>query len=195
MIRHPISAPICRLLAITLFVLVNAIPLTAGAHGPEGDHAHAPSATGEPLSGQPAIEAHTEMFELVGTLTADELSVMVDRYATNEPVLDGTLEVEFGGIKAQGKLHADAGDYAFTDAALLRALRSPGAHPLVFTLIAGQDSDLIEGTLNVVADEHEHAPRLPGSLWMWIGLLGLAGVAAVVIWRLRRRNILQKDKA
>ena len=69
-------------------------------------------------------------------LTADELSVLIDRYATYEPVLDA--EVESSGMRVSAKVHADNGDYAVADAAILKALRAPREHALVITLAAGR---------------------------------------------------------
>ncbi|WP_455282428.1 hypothetical protein [Cupriavidus necator] len=184
-----------RQLFLTLLLsLVCAAHAAPGAHGPNGEHLDAPASTGAAANAQPIIEANTEAFELVGTLAADELSVMVDRYVTNEPVLNGTLEVEFNGIKAQGKLHADLGDYSFTDEKLLKALRQPGNHALVFTLVAGNESDLIEGNLKVAADGHAHG--LLGAFWQarwpWVVLL-VAAVLAAAAWGMRRRNIQKKN--
>ncbi|SOZ38778.1 hypothetical protein [Cupriavidus neocaledonicus] len=178
-----------RQLFLTLFLsLALAGPAAhagPGAHGPNGEHLDAPSASGAAAHAQPTIEAQTEAFELVGTLATDEFSVMVDRYVTNEPVLDGTLELEFNGIKARGKLHADAGDYAFTDDKLLQALRRPGQHALVFTLVTGNESDLIEGTLNVAADEHDRGLAWWQARWPWLVLL--AAVVAAAVWGVKRR--------
>lgn len=67
-----------------------------------------------------------ELFSWSPTLHAGELSVLVDRFSTNEPVLDAALEVESGGIKAKAGFRADQGDYAFDDPKLLALLRSPG---------------------------------------------------------------------
>lgn len=182
-----------RQLFLTLLLsLACAAHAAPGAHGPNGEHLDAPASTSAAAYAQPVIEANTESFELVGTLAADELSVMVDRYVTNEPVLNGTLEVEFNGIKAQGKLHADFGDYSFTDEKLLKALRQPGNHALVFTLVAGNESDLIEGSLNVAADGHAHGlGALWQARWPWIVLL-VAVVLAAAAWGVRRRNIQKK---
>ncbi|CAG9167218.1 hypothetical protein CURE108131_04095 [Cupriavidus respiraculi] len=181
--RHALAA----MPVLVLIVVVAMLAGTVYAHGPEGDHDHAAADAAAAQGQQPVIEAHTEMFELVGTLAAGELSVMVDRYATNDPVTEGTLEVEFNGIRASGKLHADAGDFAFTDEALLRALREPGTHPLVFTLVAGGDSDLMEGTLQVAADAHAQERWLHGSRWLWVGLLVLAIAVLVSVPALARR--------
>jgi hypothetical protein len=157
-----------------------------GAHGPNGEHLDetAPMAGG---TAAPRIETFTESFELVGQLSGGELSVLIDRYETNAPVLNGQLEVEYQGLKAPAKFHADLGDYAIDDPKLLAAISKPGAHPLLFTLIAGEESDLLEGTLvvgPVHSDEHEHEDA---GLWLWV--IGAAIVAAMLaaIALLRRR--------
>jgi hypothetical protein len=78
------------------------------------------------------------------------------------------LEVESGGAQGRGRFRAEQGDYAVTDAALLKALAAPGEHGLVFTLVAGAESDLLDGTLAGAAgpaplpqpkDDHGHAAR------------------------------------
>ena len=56
---------------------------------------------------------------------------MLDRFETNAPVLDARLEVESGGRKAQARFHADQGDYAVDDPALIGLLSTPGEHALV----------------------------------------------------------------
>ncbi len=178
-------------LTTLLLSLACSVYAAPGAHGPSGEHLDTPSPSGSATHAQPTIEAHTETFELVGTLVADELSVLVDRYETNEPVVNGALEVEFNGLKAQGKLHADFGDYSFTDEKLLKALQQPGAHSLVFTLVAGNDTDLIEGTLNVAGDLHAHGRwdfLRSRRLWAALFLIVAITVIAAALWRLRRRN-------
>ena len=82
--------------------------------------------------------------------------ILIDGYETNEPVLNGNLEVEFNGIKATAKFHADHGDYVVDDANLLKALAKPGKHALLFTFSAGKDNDLLEGTLDVSAHDGTH---------------------------------------
>ncbi|AZG17160.1 hypothetical protein [Cupriavidus pauculus] len=159
-----------------------------GAHGPNGEHLDAPAAGVPAGAARPGIEASTEGFELVGTLHADEFSVLVDRYDTNEPVTTGTLEVELGPIKAQARLHADIGDFSFADPKLLAALRQPGEHVLVFTLVTGHDTDLIEGALRTPPDTDARGQWHAGKLAAAV-LAGLAVLAAAVTaWRLRRRR-------
>lgn len=166
-----------------------------GAHGPGGEHLDSPNASAGTASARPGLEARSEAFELVATLHASELSILIDRYATNEPVLGATLEVESAGVKAQAKFHADHGDYAIDDAALLALLRKPGEHALVFTLMAGADSDLLDGTLRVAApaaaggyaDDHAHGSHAwEIAAWAAGGVVLAGGV--LVLMRRRRRG-------
>ena len=160
-----------------------------GAHGPNGEHLDAPAAAAGAVL--PRIETFTEAFELVGQLTKGELSIMIDRYETNEPVLNGELEVQYKHLKAKATFHADMGDYAVDDPALLAALSKPGAHPLLFTLVAGEESDLLEGTLQVAqaAEEmdhdHGHSPWWP---WLLAAVAAAVLIAALVAVRRKRQR-------
>ncbi|AXA93258.1 hypothetical protein [Massilia sp. YMA4] len=168
------------LLALATVLPAHAAP---GAHGPNGEHLDGPAATTD-AGTVPRIETFSELFELVGHLSGGELSVLIDRYDTNAPVLGGTLEVEYGKLKARATFHADVGDYAIDDAQLLQALSKPGKHALLFTFTAGGESDLLEGTLDVpavAAHEHGHDQR-----WWWLAALPIVGIPAAMVLRARR---------
>lgn len=170
-----------KFLAVLLMALALAGPACAspGAHGPNGEHLDG-EAHAEVAGGAPRMETFTELFELVGQLAGGEFSVMIDRYDSNEPVLNGKLEVQYKNIKALAKFHPDMGDYAIDDPALIAALSAPGKHALLFTFIAGDDSDLLEGTLEVAAhaddDAHAHRPW-----WHWLAGAAALALAAVMI--------------
>jgi hypothetical protein len=194
--RHPFAA------AAMAAALLLALPAQAGpgAHGPNGEHLDGETHSHAVPSSAPRLETHSEDFELVGTLAGGELSLLIDRYESNEPVLGATVEVEFEGHRAQARFHADHGDYAVADEAFLKALSAPGEHALIFTITAGAQADLLDGVLAVsaqaVADGHEHAAaaaddhgqgstaRLP---WLAGGLAAL-GALAGGSWLLRRRG-------
>lgn len=145
-----------------LVLLLSAAPAVAapGAHGPNGEHLDAPTQAGASRGSVPGFEARSDTFELVGRLQGGELSILINRYATNEPVLNATVEVETGNLKALAKFHADMGDYAIDDASMLKALAAPGDHPVLVTVLAGNESDLLDGTLTIAgaaADDHGHS--------------------------------------
>jgi len=166
-ISHHLAQASFNVLAGALFIvtlLTVSIPALAapGAHGPNGEHLDGP-AFKRMQSALPRIETSSESFELVAELRVNELTIIIDRYETNEPVLGASLEVESGMLTATATFRADQGDYVVTDPAMLEALASPGEHALVFTVLAGNDSDLLDSTLirgNPQADastsEHDH---------------------------------------
>jgi hypothetical protein len=139
------------------FSFVSAALGSPGAHAPSGEHLDAPHAAHAHSDAGPRIDAFTPSFELVGRLQGSELSMLIDRYDTNEPVLGGTLEVAFNGMKAPARFHADHGDYAVDDPAFLKALAKPGKHVLTFMLTAGRESGRLEGILEVKPDDDQHA--------------------------------------
>ena len=159
-----------------------------GAHGPNGEHLDAPT-TGQANAMQASlqIEATSDLFELVATLTGGTLSIFIDRFASNEPVLQAQVEVESGGLKAQAKFQADVGHYAIDDPAMLQKLSARGEHPLVITVLAGKDSDLLDAVLRVPAglavdDHHFH--------WEWwaLGALATLVLVGMSVARLRKQR-------
>ena len=107
-----------RLAACALAWLSLAAPThLAWAHGPDGDHDHAAAPTKQsvapsvtaPATPPAAAEARSEAFELVASLDGGELSVLIDRFDTNEPVLGAVVQVSLRGIQADATFHADHG--------------------------------------------------------------------------------------
>ena len=171
-----------------------------GAHGPGGEHL---DEAGRPAAGTalPRIVAKSELFELVAELKGGELVIVVDRFETNEPVLNARLEVASGGLESVAAFRAEAGDYVVADPALLKALATPGEHALLFTLAAGKDTDLLDGTLvmpgaKTGAGEGGHAHDGEGAhdherergVWIGAGVLALGLLAGFVWWRRRHRQ-------
>lgn len=165
-------------LIFTLLLSTLYAPALALAHGGE-DHGNA----AKPASVAhiaPRAEAQTELFELLATADSGQLTIFIDRYASNAPVSDAKVEVESGDWKAvapavgNGSYRVSAPQFA-----------KPGSYPLLFTVEAGADSDLIETTL-VVAEPAKPATaaRLSGagSMWWWVGgaLVALAGISLLL---------------
>lgn len=191
--------------ALRALLLVATASATAGpgAHGPNGEHLDGPTTT-RAASALPRLEAKSEAFELVATLHGSELSVLIERFETNEPVLNAQLDVESAGVKTKATFHADQGDYAIDDPKLLALLRTPGEHGLVFTLVADKDSDLLDGTLVTASgsgaaaalaakDDHAdgHSHELERAAWIGAGVAALGLIGGIAWWRQRHRGAVQ----
>lgn len=161
-----------------------------GAHGPNGEHLDSVSPVLSAGASVPRLEARTELFELVARIEGGVFSILVDRYDTNEPVLDGAVEVEVGALKRKAAFRREQGDFAVTDAAFVQALSAPGTHAVVFTVAAGKDSDLLEGSMRVAKpadDDHGHGYSIFARPVAWGGAIVLVAVTlAFLAWRRRR---------
>lgn len=173
----------------TLALVTSTTFAAPGAHGPDGEHLDVPAAAAA-ASAAPRIEAKSEAFELVGQIQGGELSILINRFATNEPVLGASVDLESGNLKAKAPYRADQGDYTVADASFLKAVGRPGSHPLVITVTAGTEADLLEGTLAVPAETHDHAADAAGwRRWATAALAGLLVLgAAWGAWRTWRRR-------
>jgi hypothetical protein len=156
---------------------------------PGDDHSHdaAPQAAAGPAS--PRFEAHSDVFEVVGILGGSELSIFVDRFADNAPVLKAKVEIESGKTQMVGQFHEDHGDYSF-DA---KSFQKPGSYPISLTLAAGDDVDILAGNLVVSDDTDGHGHNETSSLIQRGGLwvIGLVGLVVAILFARRlykRRN-------
>lgn len=170
---------------LRLFTLFT--PALALAHGGEdhGDGAKPASVANV----APRAEAQTELFELLATPGNGQLTIFIDRFASNAPVTGAKVEVESGDWKAIAPA-ADNGSYRVNAPQFAK----PGRYPLLFTVAAGADSDLIETTLVVAeATGPAAAAHLPGarSMWWWVGgvLLALAGISLLLKRRQPGRSV------
>ena len=172
-------------------------PLGALAHGDE-DHGEKKSPAASGAIAGPRFEAHSDLFEVVGTVERDQLTITVDRYASNEPVRDAKVEVEVGSAKGIASPVPD-GSYSFKNAALAQAASAPVTLPVSLTITAGKDADLLAAELTIGAvgavgavaagDAHAadaHADERP-RWWLPAGASVLLLIVALVVWRARSR--------
>lgn len=165
-----------------LLILSLLLPVPSFAHGGE-DHGEG-SKPAEVTAASPRAEAQTDLFELVATPHDGLLTIYVDRFATNQPVNDARVEIEGGHWKAvanaveQGTYRVAAPQFAV-----------PGSYPLVFTVTAGDDADLIETTLVIGESALANAPgnRPSRSAWGWLSA-ALIAIAVAVGALLKRRT-------
>jgi RND family efflux transporter MFP subunit len=140
-------------LSAAVFIGLQAAP--ARAH--EGhDHAEPKmvAAAGTTARGEAASAA----FELVAIARGDALAIYLDRFATNEPVEGATINVETPAGPVVAK--TVQGD-AYTLSAPW--LAQPGTVELIFTVTAGDATDILPMTLTVPHAAHDETAK-PGAL-------------------------------
>jgi hypothetical protein len=160
-----------------------------GAHGPGGEHLDGPAPVLSAGASVPRVEAKSETFELVARVEGNAVSILIDRYDTNEPVLDAAVEVESGAAKQKALFRREQGDYSITDQAFVKLLSSAGSHTLVFTVNAGKDIDLLEATLQIADAAPVSGMQALARYGTVSALIGggvlLAGATGFFLWRRR----------
>ncbi len=147
--------PFKPLAAIAASALLLAPPLaTAAGEGHGHEHGEAAASTAGPAL--PRFAAVSDLFELVGVLKGQQITLYLDRAADNSPVTDAQIELEIGNKQFKAtKQGTDEFEVMLTEAP------QPGVLPITATVIAGADADLLAGELDIHdaahADEAVHA--------------------------------------
>jgi len=130
--------PFLRPLLAVLLVVFATAPVAAHeghVHGDEPPPANVQTA--------PRATAVSEVFQIVAVTGGGKLTLYLDRFATNEPVVDALVDVETpdgpATAIAQGEVYTLDAPWSLT----------PGAHDLLFTVSAGEDIDFLTATLTI----------------------------------------------
>ena len=170
----------------TAALVLSAYSIGAHAHGdePHGDAPH-PVDAGAAAAGL-RFEAATEAFEIVGRLESGALTLFVNKFETNEPVLEAKVELESGEQKAVATYQAQQSSYVVNESKFVAALSKPGAHSVVVTVTSGSEADLLEATLSMSAPATEVTQELNN--YSAVALAGVLGLGALggVTWMVRK---------
>ena len=164
-----------QILAMLLF----AVTLSVFAHGDE-DHGAVPPMISQSVA--PRAIAFTDEFELVAILDGKKLMIYVDKFSSNEPVINAKVELEGAGLKGVVSETAP-GVYTINAPSIV-----PGRHALTISIEAGDVLDLLSANLDTSMPVGNVAPV---GFWnikriaIFIGLLISAGAALLIV---RRRN-------
>lgn len=168
-----------RLRALVAAVVCSAAGLAMADDG----HNHGPETATAAGSASPRMDAHSDRFELVGIVEKGQMTVYLDRFATNEPVVGAKIEFESGTQKGVAAAQPD-GTYLIK----FDALAKPGQLPFAFTVTAGTDTDLLAGDL-VMKDPHDHHDEASRPWLKWLGYALAAAVALALAILFARRSM------
>lgn len=165
-------------------VTMLALWLPSAQAGEGHDHGDAP-ATAAAAQALPRFSAVSEGFELVGVLAGQQLTLYLDRAATNEAVHQASIELDIGGRVVKASPAPD-GTFQVT---LPQALPD-GSTPVIATVIEGSNSDLLAGDIDINAGHHGEGTGAHPASWRRViawSLSGLAAAAGVLALWWRRR--------
>jgi hypothetical protein len=188
--KRCLKYPSYRGVAGVLLSLNLLLPAIAGPGHDHGDETSAPSGLASPR-----VSTHSDLFELVGIVKQNKMTIYLDHFSTNEPISKADIELEIAQDKTPIKLKAVAtADGTFEVSNHL--LTQSGTYALSFTVSAGKDTDLLAGEIQIGAapvnqthaDQHAHA-HPAWEKHAGFAALGLAVMAAIsVIWVLLRNK-------
>ena len=128
--------------AFALAAVVTALVTSSRATAHEG-HDHGPPQQELPTVAAPRAEAQSDSFELVAVARDGALTIYVDRFHTNEPVIGASVEIE---TPEGPKLAPPVADRYLLKGAWAAA---PGFHDLLITVTYGDVVDVLTTTLTV----------------------------------------------
>lgn len=167
---------------LRLALLLGSVAFSAHA-GDGHDHGDTPAAASGPAL--PRFSATSETFELVGVLDGKRLTLYLDRADDNSPVKDAKLALELAGTQVQA---APRGDGAF-EATLAEAPKA-GVMAVTATVLAGKETDLLAGEIDIHADAHPDAAA-HGFAWQQVAAWTAAAAIALggIVFAMRRARM------
>ena len=96
----------------------------------------------------PRVTAQSELYELVGIVRSERLSIYLDHFATNEPVADAKVKVAIGDTEPVDAEPTENGIYTMSFPRLART----GSVEVVFSVTATSGDDLLVGSLTLPPD-------------------------------------------
>ena len=132
--------------AISAMLLALTALLGAGSASAHEGHDHGPPASALPSTVKPRVAIETDLYQIVAIARASQLTIFLDRYATNEPITDAVIGILAGELSVNAHARAD-GSYV----AQLPPIAVAGRHELIFNVAHKNGDDLLAGTLEISA--------------------------------------------
>ncbi|WP_426304633.1 hypothetical protein ACN9MJ_17545 [Acidovorax facilis] len=170
--------PFSLVSALSLALVLGFTPLWALADDGH-NHGEAPAIAAGPA--MPRFAATSDLFELVGVLDGQKLALYLDHAGDNSPVKEAQLELDIAGTRVPVTRVAD-GEFQ----AALAAPLAEGVSPVTATVVAGSDTDLLAGEIDVHAAAHAHAEPAGRRNALVAGAVAVVLLALATAWGLRR---------
>ena len=156
--------------------------------GPGHDHGPAEPVEAGPSS--PRLVAVSETYELVAILKDQELTVYLDRVKDTSPVVSAVIQMDVNGKTLVAQSQTD-GTYKIKTSSLSKA----GTHEVIITIVDGQNTDLLVGSIKIPEENHTHSHEegasliASHSLLTWLMLASLVGITGLFFSRLAKSSV------
>ncbi|ACB80049.1 RND transporter [Methylobacterium sp. DM1] len=137
------ARPRGRAAGLAMLILATGLAAPALAGGGD-DHSHGPAPAAAAAEGTPRVAMQSDLYQVVGILKGDRLTLYVDRSEDNAPVTGATVSVTVEGEAVPAVANAD-GTYAVSSP----HLAEPGSNDLVIQVAGPDGEDLLIGSLVV----------------------------------------------
>lgn len=128
----------------------------------------------------PTLTAVSENYELVAVVQARQMTVYLDQFKSNTPIVDADLDFDFSGTVVKATRNAD-GTYSV---ALPKNVDLKSSIPVTVTILAAAGADLLSGDL-VIAKSDKHSSW--STFWV-MAIVAACLIALLLIWLAYKRN-------
>ncbi len=128
----------------------------------------------------PTLTAVSENYELVAIVKGRQMTVYLDQFESNAPVIDADLDFDFSGTVVKATRNAD-GTYSV---ALPKNVDLKSTMPVTITILAVAGPDLLSGDL-VIPKLEIHSSW--STVWV-VAIVAACLIALLLIWLAYKRN-------
>ncbi len=132
------------------------------------------------VAAAPTLTAVSENYELVAIVQGRQMTVYLDQFESNAPVLDADLDFDFSGTGVKATRNAD-GTYSV---ALPKNIDLKSSIPVTVTILAAAGPDLLSGDL-VIPKLETHSSW--SAFWV-VAVVAACLIALLLIWLAYKRN-------
>jgi hypothetical protein len=175
--RKYLSMLIRQSLLICTFLMAGFFAVVSAHEGQSHDKELKPQNN---LATAPTLTAVSENYELVAIVQARQMTVYLDQFVSNTPVVDADLDFDFSGTVVKATRNLD-GTYSV---ALPKKVDLKSSIPVTVTILTATGADLLSGDLVIPKSE---AHKSWFTFWV-VGIVAACLITLLLIWLAYKRN-------